>query len=78
MGLSWTELLVVFGVLLLFFGAKRIPEVARALGKASREFKNARDGVVNEVRRTIDDDAEKTEDGGSGRRKPSSDAEDSK
>ncbi len=78
MGLSWTELLVVFGVLLLFFGAKRIPEVARALGKASREFKNARDGVVNEVRRTIDDDAEKTEDGGSGRRKSSSDAEDSK
>lgn len=56
MGLSWTELLVVFGVLLLFFGAKRIPEVARALGKASREFKNARDGVVNEVRRTIDDE----------------------
>ena len=78
MGLSWTELLVVFGVLLLFFGAKRIPEVARALGKASREFKNARDGVVNEVRRTIDDDAEKNEDGGSGRRKSSSDAEDSK
>lgn len=75
MGLSWTELLVVFGVLLLFFGAKRIPEVARALGKASREFKNARDGVVNEVRRTIDDEEEKADGGKSERRESASDVE---
>ena len=75
MGLSWTELLVVFGVLLLFFGAKRIPEVARALGKASREFKNARDGVVNEVRRTIDDEEETADGGKSERRESASDVE---
>lgn len=49
MGLSWMEITVVFAVLLLFFGAKRIPEVARALGKASKEFKEAKDGVVNEL-----------------------------
>ena len=37
-----SELLVLFFIVLLFFGAKRIPEVAKALGKASREFKKAR------------------------------------
>jgi len=53
MGIGWTELIVVFCVVLLFFGAKRIPEVARALGKASREFKSARDSVVDEVRESV-------------------------
>ena len=53
MGIGWTELIVVFCVVLLFFGARRIPEVARALGKASREFKNARDSVVGEVRESV-------------------------
>jgi len=53
MGIGWTELIVVFCVVLLFFGAKRIPEVARALGKASREFKSARDSVVDEVRQGV-------------------------
>ena len=48
------ELLVIFGVVLLFFGAKRIPEIARALGKATREFKNARDEVVDQVRTAAD------------------------
>jgi sec-independent protein translocase protein TatA len=36
-------------VILLVFGAKRIPELARSLGKASREFKDARDGVLTEL-----------------------------
>ena len=59
MGIGWTELIVVFCVVLLFFGAKRIPEVARALGKASREFKNARDTVVDEVRESVAEPKEK-------------------
>ena len=44
-----SELLVLFFIVLLFFGAKRIPEVAKALGKASREFKKAKDGVLDEL-----------------------------
>lgn len=54
-----TELIVIFCVVLLFFGAKRIPEVARALGKASREFKNARDAVVDEVKENFTDEEPK-------------------
>lgn len=59
MGIGWTELIVIFCVILLFFGAKRIPEVARALGKATREFKNARDSVVDEVRESVAESEEK-------------------
>ena len=33
------ELLVILAVVLLLFGAKRLPEMARSLGKSSREFK---------------------------------------
>lgn len=43
------EILVILLIVLLVFGAKRIPELARSLGKASREFKDARDGVMTEL-----------------------------
>lgn len=49
MSIGWSEVLLICFVVLLLFGAKRIPEVARALGKASREFKDAKDGIINEI-----------------------------
>ena len=47
--MSIGEILIILLVVLLVFGAKRIPELARSLGKASREFKDARDGVIAEL-----------------------------
>ena len=47
--MSIGEILIILLVVLLLFGAKRIPELARSLGKASREFKDARDGVLTEL-----------------------------
>lgn len=41
MGLSITEIMVILIVVLLLFGSKRIPELAKALGRASHEFKKA-------------------------------------
>lgn len=35
------EILLILGVILIFFGAKRIPELARGLGQGLREFKDA-------------------------------------
>lgn len=35
------ELLLIFLILLLLFGAKRLPEIGRALAKALREFRKA-------------------------------------
>ena len=37
--LGMSELIVILGIALLLFGAKRLPEIASALGKAVREFK---------------------------------------
>ena len=37
--IGWQELLFIMVVALLFFGAGRLPEVGRAMGKALREFK---------------------------------------
>ncbi len=43
------ELLVIFLVVLLLFGAKRIPEIARGLGKGIREFKGATRDIADEI-----------------------------
>jgi len=43
------ELLVIFLVILLLFGAKRIPEIARGLGKGIREFKSATKEIADEI-----------------------------
>lgn len=45
------EVLVILLVVLLIFGGKRIPELARNLGKAVREFKKAKDDVEQELTR---------------------------
>ncbi|MBQ4329386.1 MAG: twin-arginine translocase TatA/TatE family subunit [Lentisphaeria bacterium] len=50
MGLSTTEILVVVIVILILFGAKKIPELARSLGRASYEFKKAKEDIANEVK----------------------------
>lgn len=47
--IGWSEVLIICLVVLLLFGAKRIPEVARALGKASREFNDAKNGIIEEI-----------------------------
>ena len=47
-GLGTGEVVVLLAVVLLFFGAKRIPDLARGLGKGIKEFKDAKNGVEEE------------------------------
>lgn len=47
-GLGGTEIFFIILVLLLFFGGKRIPELAKGLGKGIREFKDASKGISSE------------------------------
>lgn len=48
-GLGGWEVLVILLVLLIFFGAKRIPDLARGLGKGIREFKDATKEIQDEI-----------------------------
>lgn len=43
------ELILIFLAILLIFGAKRIPEIARGLGKGIREFKDATADISKEL-----------------------------
>jgi TatA/E family protein of Tat protein translocase len=50
-GLGFTEILLILAVALLVFGPKRLPEVARSLGKSMGELRRALDEVKHEVSR---------------------------
>ena len=51
-GISIWELLILLVVLLLIFGAKRLPEMGRSLGKGMREFKDSVTGVEESLSTT--------------------------
>jgi len=52
-GLGPMELVLVFLVILLVFGAKRIPEIAHGLGKGITEFKRAARDVTEEIESSV-------------------------
>ena len=43
MSIGWSECLLIFFVVLLLFGAKRIPDIARSLGGVTRAFKEGQE-----------------------------------
>ena len=49
------ELIVILLIILLLFGAKKLPEIARSLGKAIKEFKKA----GKEIKEDIEEEEEK-------------------
>lgn len=49
MSLGMTEILLILVVVLVLFGGKKIPELARGLGKAQAEYKKAKEVIENEV-----------------------------
>lgn len=49
------EILLIMAVILIFFGAKRIPELARGLGRGMREFKDATREISDELEKGVND-----------------------
>ena len=47
-GMSPMELMIIFLIVLLVFGAKRLPDLAKSMGKAIREFKGATEKMQEE------------------------------
>jgi len=46
---SGTELLIIFGIIVLLFGAKKIPDLAKGLGKGIKNFKSEMKDIDEEV-----------------------------
>jgi len=60
------EIILILVIFLLLFGAKRLPEFARSLGKSLKEFKKATSDITNEIdeavnSKQIDEKKSKTE-----------------
>ena len=49
------EIILIFLVVLLLFGAKRIPDLARSLGKSIKEFKKATSNIEDDIRTAMDE-----------------------
>ncbi|WP_316838707.1 twin-arginine translocase TatA/TatE family subunit [Pedobacter gandavensis] len=47
------EIMLILVVVLLLFGGKKLPELAKGLGKGIREFKDASEGVKREIHKNI-------------------------
>jgi sec-independent protein translocase protein TatA len=50
-GLGPTELIIILVIVLVLFGAKRVPEIGASIGKGIREFKRN----INDVQRNLDE-----------------------
>ncbi len=52
---GWPEILIILLIVLVLFGAKRLPELARGLGQSLNEFKKAKADFEREVDKTVQD-----------------------
>ena len=59
---GYMEVIIVLLAILLLFGGKKLPELARGLGKGITEFKKGLKGVKDEIDTAANEDDEKTED----------------
>jgi sec-independent protein translocase protein TatA len=59
--LGTQEMILIFLILLLLFGAKKLPQLARGIGKSMGEFKKAREDFEDEIRKGGEDIETKTD-----------------
>ena len=55
-GLGGWEVILILAVILVLFGAKKLPELAKGLGQGIKEFKKATNEVTSELQRAANDD----------------------
>ncbi len=55
-GLGFGELVLVFLIALIFIGPKKLPELAKGLGKGIREFQDAAKGMKDQIEKSIEEE----------------------
>ncbi len=56
-GLGTGEVILIFTVVIILFGAKKIPEIARGLGKGIKEFKAASKEIKQEISKSTNEES---------------------
>ncbi len=54
-GIGGQELILILLIVLLLFGAKKLPELAKGLGKGMKEFKKAQSEIEDEFNKATED-----------------------
>lgn len=57
--LGFTELVLILVIALVIFGPGKLPSVGRAIGSAMREFKTAKEGLINDISTGIEKEDKK-------------------
>ena len=55
------ELIIILAIILVLFGAKKLPSMARSLGEAIQEFKSVGKKVQQDIAEVVEDDDDSTE-----------------
>lgn len=58
-GLGGQEIFLILLIVLVLFGPKKIPELARGLGKGIQEFKKAQSSLQDEINKAVEDEPKK-------------------
>lgn len=56
--IGWQEIILIALVVLILFGGRKIPELARGIGRGMREFKREMRGVKEDLEKAMDEDEE--------------------
>ena len=62
-GLGGSEILIVLLIVLLLFGGRKLPELARGMGKAIREFKKASSEAEDDIKKAVEEEEKKDKSG---------------
>jgi sec-independent protein translocase protein TatA len=68
--IGWEKIVLILFVALLIFGAKKIPEIGRGLGRGIREFRDATKGLSDDVRTGLKEEPKTSEGTGAAEVKP--------
>ena len=62
-GIGMQELIIIAIIALIIVGPKKLPDLAKTLGKGFSEFKKATDGITDDLKETLKEDEKQDDDG---------------